>query len=101
MLVDVPADLHHDPDGLDAAAALAAALAADLERLPTVDPDGMLPGEIVDEHEELPVTVGRATQEIARLADELRQAAMRSRAAEGAAVTRFDGAVVLDPGNRP
>jgi hypothetical protein len=100
MLVDVPADLHHDPDGLDAAAALAAALAADLARLPPVDPDEVLPRAIGDEYEELRTAVTRAAREISDLADELWHAATRSRAAEDAAVTRFDGAVALGPGNR-
>lgn len=100
MLVGVRADLHHDPDGLDAAAALAAALAVDLDGLPALDPEGLLPREIADEHEELRFTVGRAAQEIAGLADELWRAARRSRAAERAAVTGLDDAVVLDPGGR-
>jgi hypothetical protein len=98
MLVGVRADLHHDPDGLDAAAALAAALAADLGGLPALDPDGLLPRAVAGEYEELRLTVGRAAQEIAGLADELGRAARRSRAAECAALTGFDGAVVLGPG---
>ncbi|MCW0214649.1 MAG: hypothetical protein OJJ54_14920 [Pseudonocardia sp.] len=92
----MPADLHHDPDALDAAAALAAALAADLDELPTADLEGSLPSHLGAEHDGLRTTVRRAAQEVARLAEELRQAATRSRIAESAALGRF--ADVLDPG---